>query len=101
MKKESVNHPNHYTWLPNGLEVIDIVENLNFNMGNSIKYVLRADHKRKPIEDLRKALWYITRELKRRGYHERDTSIRQSKKRSTKTRRPISKSRGITKRKAI
>lgn len=63
---DPVNRPAHYRWLPNGIEVIDITETLNFNMGNAIKYILRADHKGKPEEDLAKSLWYINRELERR-----------------------------------
>jgi hypothetical protein len=63
---DDVNHPSHYTWLPNGLEVIDVTENLNFNLGNAVKYVLRANHKHdQPLTDLRKAVWYITREIQR------------------------------------
>jgi hypothetical protein len=63
---DPVNSPSHYRWLPNGIEVIDITETLNFTMGNAVKYILRADHKGKPIEDLRKAAWYIEREIARR-----------------------------------
>ena len=62
---EQVDHPAHYTWL-GGIEVIDITEQLSFTLGNVIKYVLRADHKGKPIEDLEKAQWYLAREIKRR-----------------------------------
>ena len=61
---DPVNHPSHYNWLP--VEVIDITEHLNFSMGNAVKYILRADHKGNPIQDLEKAQWYITRELERR-----------------------------------
>jgi hypothetical protein len=64
--EDPVNSPAHYRWLPNGIEVIDITETLNFTMGNAVKYILRADHKGKPIEDLRKAAWYIEREIARR-----------------------------------
>ena len=64
---DPVNNPSHYRWLPNGIEVIDITETLNFCLGNAIKYILRADHKGKPEEDLRKSIWYIQRELKRRA----------------------------------
>lgn len=63
---DPVNHPDHYNWLPNGLEVIDIVENLNFCMGNSVKYIIRADYKGNPIEDMKKAIWYLNREIQRR-----------------------------------
>lgn len=61
-----VNHPKHYTDHPSGVECIQITEHMNFNLGNAIKYVWRADLKHDAIEDLRKAVWYIERELKRR-----------------------------------
>ena len=59
-----VNMPSHYTQLP--VEAIDITEHFNFCMGNALKYIWRADHKGKPVEDLRKAAWYIQREIERR-----------------------------------
>lgn len=64
---EQVNHPRHYTWL-RGIEVIDITEQLNFNLGNVLKYTLRCDHKHKDggITDLRKAAFYLQREIERR-----------------------------------
>ncbi|MFI8815743.1 MULTISPECIES: DUF3310 domain-containing protein [unclassified Streptomyces] len=63
---DEVNNPSHYAWLANGVEVIDITEQLNFSLGNVVKYVLRAGHKTdEPITDLRKAAWYIDREIKR------------------------------------
>ena len=66
-KHDPVNHPPHYqTFKDKGIEVIDITEELNFNLGNVIKYVLRADHKGNPGEDLAKALWYLKREIGRR-----------------------------------
>lgn len=65
---DPVSHPQHYNWLPHGLEVIDITEHFNFRLGNALKYILRADHKGKPTEDLLKSLWYIQRELRARGY---------------------------------
>ena len=65
-----MNRPSHYAegW-SNGAEVIDITENLNFNRGNAIKYIARAGRKdaMKVAEDLKKARWYINRELKRLG----------------------------------
>lgn len=63
---DSVNHPPHYTQYE-GFEVIDITEQLNFNLGNVVKYVLRAGSKGDVVTDLRKAEWYIRRELKRVG----------------------------------
>lgn len=68
--RDVVNHPSHYVrgW-SNGAEVIDIAENLNFNRGNAVKYVARAGRKDalKTVEDLKKARWYLDRELKRLG----------------------------------
>lgn len=65
MKKEMVNHPDHYQG--NKFEVIDIIEdyNLGFSLGNTIKYILRSDKKNNQIEDLRKAAWYLNREIER------------------------------------
>lgn len=63
---DPVNHPPHYRWLPNGIEVIDITESFGFLLGNVLKYVMRADHKGKPIEDLEKAAWYLSREIANR-----------------------------------
>ena len=69
-----VNHPSHYTWLKDlcGIEVIDITRHMDFNLGNSIKYILRSGHKKeegytdkqKTIEDLKKAIWYLNDEIK-------------------------------------
>ena len=65
-EKEMVNHPQHYN--TGGIEVIEAIEawSLGFNLGNAVKYIARADHKGRPVEDLRKALWYLQRELDRR-----------------------------------
>ena len=63
---EQVNHPKHYTSHPSGVECIQITEHMGFNLGNAIKYVWRADEKGKDIEDLRKAVWYIQREIAKR-----------------------------------
>jgi hypothetical protein len=64
---DHVNHPNHYTSHPSGVEAIDITEAFNFNLGNAIKYIWRADLKGRAIEDLEKARFYVDREIKRRG----------------------------------
>ena len=62
--EEQVNHPSHYN---QGIEAIDIIESweLNFSLGNAIKYILRSPYKGKQIEDLEKARWYIDREINR------------------------------------
>lgn len=61
---DPVNHPSHYQQYP--IEVIEITERLNFLLGNVVKYVLRADYKGKPLEDLKKAAWYLHREIANR-----------------------------------
>ena len=60
----NVSHPSHYN---QGIEAIDIIESwdLNFSLGNAIKYILRSPYKGKQIEDLEKARWYIDREINR------------------------------------
>lgn len=62
---ETVHHPPHYNEHPSGIECIDVVEHMTFNLGNAVKYIWRADHKNDALEDLRKASWYIQREIDR------------------------------------
>lgn len=62
----TVDHPKHYNAHPSGVECIDIVRHMSFNVGNAMKYLWRADEKGAPIEDLEKAAWYIADEIKRR-----------------------------------
>ena len=66
---DAVDHPPHYTSHPSGVECIQITEHMNFNLGNALKYIWRADlkHDDGGIEDLKKAEFYIKRELKRRS----------------------------------
>ena len=65
--EEKVDHPSHYN--AGRIEVIDFIEdqNLNFNLGNAVKYISRAGKKdpKKFREDLEKAIWYLNRELKK------------------------------------
>ncbi len=66
MKKKAedpVNHPAHYTKHPSGVECIQITEHMNFNLGNALKYIWRCDLKGKSTEDLKKAVFYINREI--------------------------------------
>lgn len=66
-KKEMINHPDHYNQHPTGVECIDIIEHMPFNVGTAIKHLWRCDHKHPdPDEDLGKAEWYIQRERDRR-----------------------------------
>lgn len=66
-KADLINHPEHYK-SASGIECIDVVESMTFNRGNAIKYLWRAGEKGGPdkeIEDLRKAAWYVQREIER------------------------------------
>ncbi|KAB7018567.1 DUF3310 domain-containing protein [Bifidobacterium longum] len=55
---DPVEHPAHYELSHPGLECIDLTAGMSFCMGNAVKYVWRYRSKNKPVEDLRKALWY-------------------------------------------
>ena len=59
-----VSHPTHYTFAP-GFEVIKVIEawGLGYRLGNVVKYVARAGRKGDALEDLKKARWYIEREI--------------------------------------
>jgi hypothetical protein len=63
VEKDNVNHPPHYK--AGGIETIDFIEakSLNYNLGNVVKYITRADHKGNKLEDLQKAQWYLNREI--------------------------------------
>ena len=71
--EDKVNHPSHYCWLKElcGIEVIDITRHLDFDLGNAVKYILRAGRKSeegysnidKTIEDLQKAIFYLNDEI--------------------------------------
>lgn len=63
---DQVNHPPHYKAHPSGIECIQITEHMGFNLGNAVKYIWRCDLKSDAIEDLRKAEWYIQREIAKR-----------------------------------
>lgn len=63
---DPVNHPKHYTGHPSGVECIQITEHMGFNLGNATKYIWRCDLKLDAIEDLKKARWYVDREIEKR-----------------------------------
>jgi len=68
LKTDDVNHPEHYNKHPSGVECIDIIEHMAFNPGTAVKYIWRAGLKDADvIKDLRKAEWYIKREIERIG----------------------------------
>ena len=64
---DNVNHPDHYNH--GKIEVVDFIEDqhLGFHLGNAVKYISRAGRKDadKTVEDLRKAVWYINRQIQR------------------------------------
>lgn len=64
-QNDPVNRPSHYTGHPSGVECIQITEHMNFCRGNAIKYIWRAGEKGCEVEDLKKARWYIDREIAR------------------------------------
>lgn len=66
-KEDIINHPKHYTSDPSGIECIQITRWRNFNIGNAIKYLWRNGLKENNsnIQDLKKAIWYISDEIKR------------------------------------
>ena len=75
MEKEQVNHPSYYN---QGIEPIEVIESwdLNFNLGNVIKYTLRAPYKENMIQDLEKAKWYLEREIIRLKKEETKAALR-------------------------
>ena len=66
-KVDNINRPAHYNEHPSGVECIQIIEHMNFNLGSALKYIWRCDLKGKTVEDLRKAVFYINREIALRG----------------------------------
>ena len=70
---DPVEHPSHYTF--GSIEVIDAIEawQLGFHLGNVVKYAVRAARTGKYLEDLRKARWYLDREIQRFEAHEADS----------------------------
>lgn len=68
----AVNHPVHYNAHPSGIECIEVVRHMNFNLGNVMKYIWRAGIKGGDVslQDLKKAAWYLDDEIKRMGAEE-------------------------------
>jgi len=65
---EQVNHPDHYGGEDNPYEAIKVIEawELGFNLGNTVKYIARSGKKGAALEDLKKAVWYLNREITNR-----------------------------------
>jgi hypothetical protein len=60
---DMINHPPHYK--TGGIETIDYIEakELDFHLGNAVKYISRAEHKGTYEQDLQKAIWYLNRAI--------------------------------------
>lgn len=71
---DPVNHPKHYC--VNGVEVLDVIEafGLGYHLGNTLKYILRAGRKGDRLEDLRKARFYLDREISREQQNRREAA---------------------------
>lgn len=74
----NVNHPKHYN--SGNIEVIDVLEDwqLSFHRGNAVKYIARAGKKNpdKEIEDLKKAVWYLNREIQMISFLKKEEEIK-------------------------
>lgn len=70
-QSEAIDHPSHYQYANPAYEVIEVIHawELNFDLGNAVKYIARAGRKANadPVEDLKKAVWYLNDEILRRG----------------------------------
>ena len=75
-KHDNVNNPKHYNSHPSGVECIQVTEHMTFNLGNVVKYLWRTEHKN-GLEDLKKAQWYLNREV------ERIENVRKTKSKKT------------------
>lgn len=64
-KPDVVNQPPHYKKHSSGIECIQVTEHMNFCLGNAVKYIWRSGYKGSTIEDLKKAVWYLQREIAR------------------------------------
>jgi len=69
--KEAVNHPDHYGGADNPYEAIKVIEawGLGFNLGNTVKYISRAGKKDAELVDLKKAAWYLNRQIQNLEYN--------------------------------
>jgi hypothetical protein len=63
--KEQIEHPEHYNKHASGIECIEVVRHMNFNLGNATKYIWRAGLKNDAVEDLKKAIFYLNDEINR------------------------------------
>lgn len=62
--REEIDHPDHYQH-PTGIECIDVIEHMPFNIGTAVKHLWRCGQKWDDIGDLKKAVWYINRQIQK------------------------------------
>jgi hypothetical protein len=70
-RDNAVDHPPHYGGADDPYEAIKVIEawRLGFCLGNTVKYIARAEHKGATIQDLKKARWYLDRAIQRAEEH--------------------------------
>lgn len=71
-----VNKPKHYNSHPAGIECIEVIEHLPYNVGAAIKYLWRAGQKdgNSTLQDLAKSIWHLNREIDRLGLRKEITN---------------------------
>jgi hypothetical protein len=89
---DNVNKPPHYTAHPSGVECIQITEHMNFCLGNALKYIWRAGLKQNEVEDLKKAVWYINREIERIENGKEEGVREHNSRECTESKRPLESS---------
>ena len=62
-----VEHPKHYNSHPSGVECITVAQHYGFNLGNVFKYLWRCEEKGNALQDLKKAQFYLSQEIKKRS----------------------------------
>lgn len=67
-----INKPNHYNWHPSKVQCVAISEHFDANISKAIDYLWRYKHKGTPIEDLKKAAWFIQREIDKLNINKQD-----------------------------
>lgn len=83
-----VDHPEHYNMHPSGVECIEVVRHMGFNLGNVVKYLWRDGLKdtEVPLQDLEKAAWYLQDEIALRKKRNLDNyGVSESSKRESRT----------------
>jgi Protein of unknwon function (DUF3310) len=94
----AVNHPTHYNDHPSGVEAIDIIEEFPFNIGTAIKYLWRCGLKEAPMRELKKARWYVEREIQRRERHGLDQLLKDIKAAPAKPKRAYRRKKKVARR---